>query len=380
MFPIIRLAAALALIAMLHGCGGGSSSSNVAIEPEPVPTPTTRPFLMGFTPWPSDLTPAGIKLAGDFAHAHGDIISIMLIGGLPWPEAAAGLPYSSDVENTLSYQPPAGKKLFLSISPLNANRDGLAPYWGDKDNQPLPDEWRDATLDSPQVKQAFLAFVLHAVERMHPDYLAIAIEANVLLSKSPAKWTQLKTLYRETYQAVKQRYPLLPVCFTTEVMHYLKFNSEALNSDQEGEVADLLHDSDLFAMSVYPYLSHDVPRPLPGDFFDFAHRSGKPIAVSESGFISRDVYLKAFDLTLFGSENEQAHFVATMLSTAARDNYTFVVQFATTDFEKLSDSLPPPMDDVSRIWAYTGMQTSDGHAKPALAIWDAWLNAPHRPH
>ena len=43
----------------------------------------TRPFLLGFTRWPADLTLEGILTAQDFAHQHGDVVSVMFIGGIP---------------------------------------------------------------------------------------------------------------------------------------------------------------------------------------------------------------------------------------------------------------------------------------------------------
>ena len=46
--------------------------------------------------------------------------------------------------------------------------------------------------------------------------------------------------------------------------------------------------------------------------------SDKPIAVSESGDTSRDVELKAFNLTLQGSEAGQQQFTQLLLQTAAR--------------------------------------------------------------
>ncbi len=335
--------------------------------------PSTRPFYMGFTRWPADLTPEGFLTAQNFAHAHGDIVSVMFIGGVPWPESLAGEPFSRDVQNNLAYHPPEGKKLFLSISPLNQDRKGLAPYWGEKDNQPLPARWTGYALNSNQVKTAYLNFVLRAVKAMKPDYLAIGIENNVLLSHSLAKWRQLMELHRETYAAVKRVHPQLPVCFTTEVLHYRKLASDARGSDQETQVAELMKYSDLFAMSIYPHMSYDVPRPVPRDFFDFARQFGKPIAVAETGDTSRDVELRAFGLTLKGSEANQRQFIELLLATAHRDSYEFVTQFATTDFEKLCEKLPPPVDDLARIWAYTGMQTSNLEPKPALSVWDAYL-------
>jgi hypothetical protein len=334
---------------------------------------------MGFTRWPADLTPDGVRTAGDFAHAHGDIVSVMFIGGIPWQEALDGAPFSADVENNLRYRPPEGKALFLSISPLNMDRSGLAPYWGAKDNLPLPDRWKNEPLNSPKVKTAFRNFVVRAVRAMKPDDLAIGIESNVLLSRDPEKWRQLKELHRETYLAVKEQYPNLPVCFTTEVLHFKKLATEAKTRDQEAEVADLLKHSDLFAMSIYPHMSYDVPRPLPRDFLDFATRFQKPIAVSESGMTSRDVELKSFHVTLHGSEAEQADFTRLLLETAARDRYAFVITFATTDFEALCRKLPAPVDDMARIWAFTGFQTADKTPKPALAVWDLYLGSVYRP-
>jgi hypothetical protein len=170
----------------------------------------------------------------------------------------------------------------------------------------------------------------------------------------------------------------LPVFFTTDVLHYKRLTTESRGSDQAGEVADLMQSSDLFAMSIYPHMSYDVPSPVPATFFDFARSFEKPIAVSESGMTSRNVELKAFGLTLRGSPAAQRGFTERLTNTAARDNYAFIINFATTDFEKLCEKLPSPTDDLARIWAYTGMQTSGMQAKPALEVWDRWLAAKYQ--
>lgn len=345
------------------------------------PGPAERPFLMGFTRWPSDLTLEAYLESQKFAHEHGDIVSVMFIGGIPWQEALDGAKFSKDVEQNLAYRPPDGTKVFLSISPLNEDRSGLAPYWGEKDNMPLPPEWKDRKLNSPEVEKAFLAFASRAVEAMKPAYLAIGIESNVLLSKSPVKWEELKELHRETYDALKAKHPALPVCFTTELLHYKKLASEARDRDQEGQVRELMRHSDLFAMSLYPHMSYDVPRPLPADFLNFAPGIGKPLAMAESGMTSRDVELKAFGLTLFGTEGDQAAFTRRVLEAAERDRYAFVITFAGTDFEKLCAKLPAPADDLARIWAFTGLRASDGREKPAMGVWEefrAWKYVPAR--
>lgn len=370
----MNLAYCLVLLILCAGTALPQNAARAAVASDE----RSRPFYLGFTRWPSDLTLAGVQGAQDFAHAHGDIVSVMFIGGIPWPEALDAKPFSRDVESNLAYRPPVGKKIFLSISPLDQDRKNLAPYWGEKDNQPLPKAWKDFALNSPEVKRAFLNFATRSVDALRPAYLAIGIELNVLLSKNPVKWAELKDLYRSTYAALKQRYPALPICFTTEILHYKKLAAEARHADQEREVADLMQQSDLFAMSFYPHMSYDVPRPVPGDFLDFARRFDKPIAVSESGMTSQDVALKAFGLTLHGSEAEQQQFTELLLQVATRDRYAFVINFATTDFERLCAKLPAPTDDVARIWAFTGLQTGDAKAKPALRVWDDYLNLPYR--
>lgn len=330
---------------------------------------------MGFTLWPADLTLEGLVTAQDFAYAHGDIVSVTFLGGVPWPEAFSGKEFSQDIRDNLSYRPPAGKKLLVSISPLDKNRRRLAPYWGEKENLPLPKPWDKEPLNSPRVKKAFLNFVLRCIQGLHPDYLAIGMESNVLLSRDPSKWKQFKDLYRDTYAAVKKAHPGLPVFFTTDVLHYKKLARDAKHADQQKEVAELMRTSDLFAMSVYPHMSLDVPRPLPPDFFDFATRFKKPVAVSDSGMTSRTVALRTYGITLTGSDAAQVQFTKLLLATAARDGYEFVINFATTDSEKLVARLRSPLDDLARIWAFTGMQTSDKIPKPPLAIWDSYWKA-----
>jgi len=304
-------------------------------------------------------------VAKDFAHSRGDIVSVNFIGGIPWPEALDGKPFSKDVQESMAYRHPAGKKLFLSISPLNRDKRDLAPYWGETDNQPLPSPWDKEPLNSPRVKRAFLNFVLRSIDAMRPDYLAIGVESNVLLSRNQAKWRQLKELHRATYTAVKKAHKALPVFFTTEVLHLQRLTREAKGTEQAKEVAELMRSSDLFAMSLYPYMSPEVPRPVPATFLDFATRFNKPIAVADSGMISRTVELRSYSTTLRGSDTDQQLFTEFLLKTAARDGYEFVINFATTDSDRLVARLRPPLDDRARIWGYTGMQTSERRTKPA---------------
>jgi len=370
-FLLVALESCAPIFRQAPGLSGSPAAPPVKI----VPGPPTRPFFMGFTLWPADLSAQGLRTAEEFADAHGDIVALMFVGGIPWPEAFDGKAFSKDVQDKLSYHAPAGKKLFLSISPLDKNRRGLAPYWGDRENLSLPTPWDKEPLNSPKVKKAFLNFVLRAVQTLRPDFLAIGVESNVLLTREPARWRQLKELHRDTYRAVKKAHPGLPVFFTTDVLHYKRLSLESKGTEQEREVADLMRYSDLFAMSVYPHMSQEVPRPIPSNFFDFAKVFRKPIAVAESGMTSRNVLLRSYGTMLYGSEADQRQFTELLLQSAERDGYDFVINFASTDSDKLVDQLPPRLQDPARLWAFTGMQSSDGRAKPALGVWEGYFKA-----
>lgn len=333
-----------------------------------------RTFRMGFTPWPSEMSAAGLATSASFIEKHADLVSVMMIGGVPWQEALEGKPFPPDVMRQFAYRPPAGHRVFLSISPLAMDRKSLAPYWGARDNMPLPPEWAGRRFDSPEVVAALTNFALRAVKAMSPAYLAIGVESNALLSHDRAAWQDYKRLHRAVYAAVKKAYPRLPVFFTTEVNHYLERANEAKGSGQAAEVADLMRHSDLFAMSYYPHMSYDTRWPIPADFFSFARKFGKPIAVSETGMLSQPVTVTG--LRLRGSEADQVQYYSVLLASAERDSYRFVVTFCTTDYEKLLAAIPEPSREIANIWTYTGLQTSSGRPKPALGLWDRALASP----
>lgn len=303
-----------------------------------------------------------------------DMVAPMILGGVPWTEAHDGAPFSAALNGELGYRAPAGHKLLLSIGPLDATRRAMAPYWGETDNRPIPAPFAGLALDDRRVKRAYANFALRACEAARPDWLAIGIEANALLTNSPAIWPAYKALHRHAYEAVKARFPSVKVCFTIEALHLLGHASGADAALQRRETLDLMSHSDLAAFSVYPHMSWAVPRPPPSDFFDFASRladeaGGKPIGVSESGYTSRNVMIGM--LPLFGSPRDQQRHMDLLLGAAQRDGFEFVVNFASHDFEPLTRRLSGEMRTLARIWTYTGLVRSDGAAKPAMQVWRA---------
>lgn len=342
----------------------------------PVWAQESRPFLMGFTRWPSDMSLQGIAMADTFIDGHADLVNILLDSGIPWEEALTNTPYSRDVQERLAYKVPAGKKLFVGATLINIGRNGLALNWGDKINLPLTGPWKDRTFNSPEVKTAYLNFLIHAVDTMRPDYLAIGIEANLLIINTPDQWAAYEELHRFIYQELKKRYPSLPLFATFELLA-LEGHSHPDKGKQHEKIRALMPYSDILALSIYPFMSYNVPTAIPDNFFDFAREFGKPIAISESGYNSQPVHYA--QLTLSGSEELQVDFTQKLLASAMRDRYAFVITFATTDYERLIARLPTELQELAGVWKYTGLQTTAGVPKPALATWDKYFAMPYKP-
>ncbi|MEQ1709211.1 MAG: hypothetical protein ABL864_12860 [Terricaulis sp.] len=345
----------------------------VAIAAPAVAQPLqTRPFRMGVTRWPPDLTLEAVAATDRFIADECDMAAPMILGGVPWTEALSGAPFSQNLNTELAYRPPQGHKLLLSIGPLDTSRRAMAPYWGQTDNRPIPAPFAGLTFDDARTMRAYSNFAIRACEATRPDWLAIGIESNLLLHNAPALWPAYKALHRHAYERIKARFPNLPVLFTMEVSHLLGLSEHADGALQRREMLDLMRHSDLAAFSVYPHMSWEIPRPLPTDFFDFAKRfaedaGGKPIGVTESGYTSRNVMIGT--LPLFGSPRDQQRHFELLLETAHRDRFAFIVNFASHDFERLTRRLSGQMQTLSRIWTYTGIVRGDGRAKPGTAVW-----------
>ncbi|NNG02593.1 MAG: hypothetical protein HKM95_00635 [Inquilinus sp.] len=367
---------------LLPGCDAPMPAGVPPPWVAPMPPQPRRSFRLGTTLWPPDLTVEAVDRAKAFIAENCDLAAQMLLGGVPWPEAHSGAPFSDNVRAKLAYRPPPGHRLFVSLEPTDMRRRQIALHMGEQDNLPLPPPWNQLGFGAPEVQSAYANYALRVVEAMRPDYLAIGIESNLLLHNSPDAWAGYKAFHRHTYQAVKARHPDLPVCFTIEALHLLGLSDGADRVRQRTELLDLMDSNDLVAFSIYPHMSYEVPRPLPADFFEFARDlsragGGKPIAVAESGYPSRDV--RVMGLPLSGSYADQRRYMELLLQTAERDGFEFVVNFAGIDFERLTARLNGEIRELSLIWTYTGLETGDGAAKPALEVWRSWLDATRTP-
>src|SRR5262249_45355140 len=149
----------------------------------------------------------------------------------------------------------AAHAVYVAVTPLDDGRAKIADYWETSSHLPPPAPFDTATLDSPEVKSAYLSFCRAAVKFFSPNYLAIGIEVNLLRKNTPASWNAYVELHKATYAALKQDYPSLPVFVTMTGVDLLEGWTDSNHVDQMQALADLLPYSDYLGISFYPYMS-----------------------------------------------------------------------------------------------------------------------------
>ncbi|MEW6238842.1 MAG: glycosyl hydrolase 53 family protein [Candidatus Omnitrophota bacterium] len=334
-----------------------------------------RPFYMGFTPFPYDISQEAVDDAYRFVRENGDIIAHHLDSGVPWTESLDGAPYSFDLERNWDrrVQASAGRKIFVSVTPMNGDRKGMALYWGEKENMPLPETFQNKPFDDPLVKKAYLNYCRRAIKRLKPDYLAIGIEVNELFHNAPAQWAPFLDLYRSTYTELKKENPALPI-FATFTLHNLRNEGWSDVKAQQEEIKAFLQYCDVVGISYYPFMIGNLDH-ANADLDWLRSFTDKPIAIGETGYPGETIHLKTFHLEIPGSPDSQAKYYQTLFQTAQRDRYLFIVSFLSRDYDALWDKIKASSPEAFVVWKDCGLLDEKGTARPVLSIWRRYFSA-----
>jgi len=349
-----------------------------------------RRTRLGFTPFPPEVPGPGAETliaTYDKIEADADIVAHHFDDGVPWPEALAGAGiagYPANLQADWQFRAamtPAGHEVYLAITPISIQRDRLAPYRGETPDTPLAElgePWVSAGFDDEIVKQAFLVHAINAVEFFRPDYFAIGIEVNLLRELAPQLWPAYLELHRDTYQALKQRYPSLPVFVTMTANELLEGATGADPQGQAEALADTRAFTDILGVSWYPFLSAFGTDPLPDDVYARIDAlTDKTIAISETGFPAQFQQLDIEGgpmIELAGSAQKQEQFLARLLAEARARDFRFVIQFVPRDYDALCDTID--CSDFNRLWQDTGLWDESDAERPALARWRDFLDRP----
>lgn len=330
--------------------------------------PASRPFRMGFTGFPHDVTAEAVNQTREFVRTNADLIAHH-IEGVPWAEALRGEPFpkelTEDYQSKRSMKPP-GAKVYLAISP---GRGDLK--LAEKGTTPLPSELKGKSYDDPLVVKAYLNYCRRSIEFFKPDYLAIGIEVNEIYSAGTEKWRAYAELHRQVYRELKREHPDLPIFASYTLHNLIKARGEMLKASQE-----LMPFNDLVAISFYPFFISQTPdeafRWLRESFDQFQ----KPYAMVETNDTAERTEMSKMKVTLQGTPEKQAAYLRTLLSLADRRRFRFVVLFIHRDYDALWDAIKATAPELFMAWRDCGLIDEQGRARPAFLVWRDYFARP----
>ena len=363
---IKTLTFALAAVLMLSGC-------NKDDEVE------SRNFRMGFTPFPYEISTEGVEYVYNKLETEADIINHHFDNGVPWTEALNGDAFDPKIVDDWNFRKSKTKpshKTYVSVTPINFSRNGLAGYRGSEDNMPLPSPWDTYTFDNENVKIAYLNYCKRVIDFFQPDYFAMSIEANLLYVINPDRWGDYLELHEHIYQQLKSFYPELPIFTSVAGAPMLEgFLASNDHVQQRLAVMQLLQLSDYYAISFYPHLTSHLGNPLPENTFeDLFSLSPKPIIVAETGYTA-ETFSIDMGQGLFTIETdpvEQKKFVDDLLAASEKWKVRFVIYFTLRDYDQLWAQIGSPVD-INIAWRDSGLYDEHGTPRPALNSWKEYF-------
>jgi hypothetical protein len=336
-----------------------------------------RPFRLGFTPFPYDISFEAIDFSYAALARDADLVVHSLDEGVPWDEALEDAPFPPKVRSDWedrAHRTPRGHAVYVQLNPLNLLKSGIAEDLSARRSS----EWAQRPLDDARVVEAFTNYCERAIATFRPQWLGF-IESNLLRTNSPAAWPRYVSLHRQVRAALKRRRPRLPIFSTWVTVALVEgIAPEHRHSDQMAALRDLLPLCDVFALSHYPYMSALTAERLPADMLDKLARlaSGKPIAIAESGYPAAEFAIQNGALRFRGTPEKQEAFVRGLLEAAQRHRFLFVNNFVIRDYEPLWRKIGST--DLAAVWKNTGLYDAAGHPRPALRVWREALARPYR--
>ncbi len=324
-----------------------------------------RRFMMGFSTWAYALEANAVAETYQFIEQNSEIYSEHIDNKIPWDSwiNATTLPaeFVSEIAGRKSRR-LADKKLSLSVSLLNINRNDLAPDFIDS----LPFYHQ---LNDQHIVDAYTAHLQYLIDELNPDFLVLGIEVNELLLHSALKWAEYKLLMAEVKHKIGLLYPELPLSESI-TLHSLFSAHKSGNQTYVNEILDYVNHLQFISISFYPFFNGLKTHEEFQEAFDFLHsRVTKPLAFVETGQLSEGLLIENMNLNISGDECTQKQYLETLCLNAFDKEYLYIIWWTHRDYDRLLDYFPEELKDLGRIWISNGLINEDGREKAAFNTW-----------
>jgi hypothetical protein len=347
---------------LMYGClAVASTACPRAVPGAKISSGTPRSFLMGFSVIPPK---PDIKIAvrsmgvwierADAAIMHLDVPWALLLAGTSPEEALR-----RDGVDLEHYYRSKHLALVVTIDVTNGlARESEAPA--------LVAAHRSIT--EPAMQRLYRNYVRTLVAVLHPDYLGLAAETNLIRAIAPKPvYDAVVRMTNDAAADIRRQRPAsaLPLYVSVQVeTAWGKLGKQAafVGIDQDTHDFPFMN---VIGLSSYPYLGgFKSPDQIPLDYY-IRVRGAKslPVMVVEGGWPSASVR------GVFSSSPEmQARYIARQSELLDAAKAIAVFQLSFTDLDL--GSFPKPVPAILPLFATLGLVDSNLRPKPALAIWD----------
>ena len=355
-------AAALLLSAFLGGC---SDDHPGVLRP----TGASRSYRMGFSPFPPRPDLNLVLVTINIWSQHAD--AALILTEPPWDSLLAGRSPDSLIRNNqlglANYMRARGLRIVVSVDPTNGlNRA--------QESAALVAAGR--SLSEPAVQALYRDYVTAMDTIIHPDYLGIASETNLIRAIAPA------SVYNAVVAAAGAAATSIEVVDSTVIV-YTTVQVETAWGKLAGpggayvgiaqDLADFGFDRAL-GLSSYPYLGgFSDPDSVPLDYYarlQLGNPTPRPMLVIEGGWSSVPI-----GAATASSPEMQSRYIVrhAAIQDSAKTVAWFQITF--TDIDESAYGFPP---GALTPFASLGLVDVNFVPKAALPTWDAIFRRPRR--
>lgn len=321
----------------------------------------TRSYFMGFSVVPPK---PDIKLAvrsmevwtkrADAAIMHLDVPWALLLAGTS-PEDAL----RKDGVDLERYYRSKHLKLVVTIDVTN----GLG-----RESEAVALVAAHRSIAEPPVQQLYRDYVRALVEMLHPDYLGLAAETNLIRAVAPRPvYNAVVRMTNDAASDIRRSRSagVLPLYVSVQVeTAWGKLGQQRTYVGIDQDLRDFPFIK-VLALSSYPYLGgFKDPDEIPLDYYARVKGSGAlPVMVVEGGWPSASVRG-----VFSSSPTMQARYIVRQAQLLDEVNAIAVFQLSFTDLDL--QSFPKPVPAILPLFATLGLVDANLKSKPALSIWD----------
>jgi len=364
--PLVAFAAlALGLTALVAtGCQQETSPGATFTPRERPLAGDPRPFLLGFSDVPAQLTTDAYTRQFDLVANYGE--AILLQRPSSWSEFLPNASVSRGLRDEVIAAREAARArdlvVVVALDPFDAGNRGRLGG--------LPAAYEGRSLADRDLRDAFVAEATFIARNMRPDYLALGTEVNATYERNPEGYFAFLEAYQDAYRAVKDASPQTQVFVTFQYEELLGVVPELPPHAPRWELLDDFGEAiDLIGITSYPSFAYPTARKVPVEYFiQLQSHTELPIAFVGVGFASGAGRAGVNAST----EPEQRRFVQRLLEDAFDMQTPLLIWFAAED---LSFAATPPYDLLASI----GLREADGTPKESWTVWEEASNRPHDP-